>query len=161
MIARPSRQAGFTLLEVLVVAIIMAVLAGVMLLSSSLAGPAAKAADARRLLIHLVNQHCEESVLLGREGGVRLVEGGYEFYWWDGEAWVPRDEKLFRPRALKPPLTLELSLPQARSELADVPEVVCDSAGEISEFNAAIVADAIRLPVTTDDRGRLVADDAG
>lgn len=154
-------QAGFTLLELLVVVIIVAVLASAMLLSSSLAGPAARAADARRVMVHLVNQHCEEAVLLGREAGVRLADDGYGFYWWDGETWVSRDEKLFRPRSLKSPLSLHFTLPEARSELADMPQVVCDSGGEITDFSAAVVADQINLPMQIDDRGRLVAGDAG
>ncbi|MFK7955890.1 MAG: type II secretion system minor pseudopilin GspH [Lysobacterales bacterium] len=155
-----TRHAGFTLLELLVVTVILAIVASTLMLSAGLAGPQAKASNARQALVYLVNQHCDEAVLLGREGGVRMAPDGYDFHWWDGEQWQAREEKLFVPRLLEPPLELELTWNEALNEDADLPQIVCDSSGEITPFSASLVIDDARFMVTVDDDGRLAAVDA-
>lgn len=151
-------QGGFTLLEMLVVTVILAIVATVAMLSGALAGPMAKANNERRAMLHLMNQHCDEAVLLGREGGVLLTARGYGFYWWNGEAWEPRPERLFRARDLDPALTLDYTLVDALPGNRDQPQVVCDSGGGISPFTATLIFDNQRLGIRVDDNGRIVAD---
>lgn len=129
------------------------------MLSAGLAGPRAKASNEQRVMVYLVNQHCDEAVLMGREGGVRVAPDGYEFYWWDGEQWQSREEKLFGPRLLEPPLEIELEWNQALTDDADLPQIVCDSSGEITPFTANLVVDEDRFPVRVDDNGRLAVVD--
>ncbi len=155
-----ERSAGFTLLELLIVTVILGILASTLILSAGLAGPQAKAGNERRAMIHLINQHCEEAVLMGREGGVRLASDGYGFFFFDGESWQPREEKLFRPRTLTPPLELRLELLDtaafSRSTVDDPPQIICDSSGQITPFSAALASDQLSLGMQVDSHGRLV-----
>lgn len=103
-------DAGFTLLELLVVLVIIGVLAT--MVSLSVSGRAVEdrmQADSRRMeaLIRLAS---DEAQAKGFEIGFRQTEEGFEFLSLDdkGETWTPIEDGTFRPRQVEQPFYLEL-----------------------------------------------------
>ncbi|MGQ0619400.1 MAG: type II secretion system minor pseudopilin GspH [Panacagrimonas sp.] len=106
--SRPA--AGFTLLELLVVLVIIGVLAT--MVSLSVSGRAVEdrmQADSRRVEA-LLKLASDEAQAKGFEIGFRQTEEGFEFLTLDdkGEKWEPIAEGTFRPRQIEDPFYLEL-----------------------------------------------------
>jgi general secretion pathway protein H len=133
------RRGGFTLIEVLVALVIMAVLAGVMVLSLSGMDPRRAEREAERLAA-LLTLACEQAQLAGRELGVHLAAGGYGFSLADGQDWLAfAAGHRFRTRSLDG-VTLEvpgLPLPALPAFDAD-PQAVCFPGGELSALEVRL-----------------------
>lgn len=136
--------AGFTLIEILVVVMIVGIIATLAMLSSGLAGSQAKVPEEARRLARLIELHCEEAVLWGREAGIRIDRGGYAFSVWDGEGWAPADAPQLRPHLLPDGIALAFAAGQPPTEEPDAPQLVCWSSGELTPFQMVIVADGGR-----------------
>ncbi|MGQ0697578.1 MAG: type II secretion system minor pseudopilin GspH [Panacagrimonas sp.] len=107
-----QRSAGFTLVELLVVIVIIGVLAS--MVSLSIGG---RAVDDRmqsesRRLEELIRLASDEAQAKGLELGFRQTLEGFEFLSVDGTTgeWAAFDEGLFRPRQVPEPFTLELRI---------------------------------------------------
>lgn len=169
--AGPTRGAGFSLIELLVVIVILAIMAGMVLLSmGTLRSDEPAETEARRLaaLLELV---AEEALVQGRDYGVEFFADGYRFLSFDPDSglWsVVDDEAYLRQRTLGGDLRVVLAVDgrevvvdeaddrreRRRDEL--VPQVGLFSSGEATSFElflvAGFVADAWQL------RGRAQGD---
>lgn len=134
------RRAGFSLIEVLVVLVIVGVMTAALTLSIRGSGERAveNAAQRARALILLA---CERAVLSGRDIGFTPVRDGLRFGYFGREGWQPMPEgghDELRARALGPGLELAASRDGVDLPLADEPGTepafACLSSGELTPF---------------------------
>jgi general secretion pathway protein H len=175
--ARP-RAGGFSLIELLVVIVILAIMAGLVLLSVATLRPADPAETEARRLTALLEFVAEEALIQGRDFGVEFFPDGYRFLSWDPDSdlWsVVDDEAALRRRELPDELRVVLAVEgrevviaaddhrreRRRHEL--VPHVGIFSGGEFTPFElfvvAGFVADAWVLRGTMRGDLELVAPD--
>ena len=165
------RSGGFSLLELLIVIVILAVMAGLTLLSMGTLRSGDVAETEARRLTALLELVAEEALVQGRDYGVEFFEDGYRFLSWDPDSglWsVVSDEAALRHRSLPPDLRIALAI-EGREVIvyaADVrgdqhsdeivPQVGIYSSGEFTPFELFLVtgfiADAWLL------RGRMQGD---
>lgn len=142
--------AGFSLLELLVVIVIIGIFAGAAVLSiGSIGNDREIEREAFRLqtLLALIR---EESVMENRNYGILFSETGYRFYIYDTERllWFePFDDRFLETRVLESPIAMELVLedrviPLDREFNEEAieepqPQVVLLASGEITPFRVA------------------------
>ena len=149
--------AGFTLIEMLVTLVIMALLAG--LASVSVGGSAQRAArDEMGRVRELLSFASEEALMEGDEFGLVVEEGAYRILRFDpvAEAWTEVTEKPMDPHEIPPGMRLDLKLdsgsrgtPTSRSADAEnsVPEILLSSSGEITPFRLEIRVEESPEPI--------------
>lgn len=154
---------GFTLLELLVVIVIVAVIVSLAVIS--LGDNAARRLDeeARRVRA-LLRLAADEAVLQGQEIGVVVNDDGYEFQVYDDRLrqWGRLEsDRMFRPRKMPDGIRLELFLddqalvlPQGDDEddddsptLPQQPQVLLLSSGEITPFELEIGMEQSRTAI--------------
>jgi general secretion pathway protein H len=159
--ARPvarRRAAGFSLIELLVVIVILAIMASMVLISmGTLRSEDATETEARRL-VALLELVAEEALIQGRDYGVEFFADGYRFLSWDPDTrlWsVVDDEALLRRRELPPELSVALAidgrevvveaedLRRNRPQDELVPQVAVFSSGELTPFELFLVTDFV------------------
>ena len=139
------RQRGFTLIEVLIVMVIVAVMVATVVVGYR-GGDREQTlkVEARRLgqLIEYVRQ---QAVLRNEEWGIYLDDEGYRFVSYDIDArqWVPEQDRplgefVLERMRLELFVDDELALPDVE-ENATTPEVVFFSSGETQAFNMRLV----------------------
>jgi general secretion pathway protein H len=152
----PGDAAGFTLLEIMVVVVIIGILLSVFTLSVGSFSEDPGAEDAARLRT-LVELASDEAAMQGREFGLTFYQHGYEFSWRqilvneDGQRyiqWTPADgDRLLRARDLGEELSFDLDLGgeeivllyERDSEADYEPHIFLMSSGEIEPpFSARI-----------------------
>jgi len=156
------RSAGFTLIEVMVVVLIMGITVSLAVLTMG-SGEAPVQTEARRLqtLLGLVR---EESILQGRNLGLRFNADGYEFFVLGTTQWAALEgDTLLRSRELPDGLRLELEAEGERlqffpsgddddkKEQPDEPQVFFLASGEVSPFSIILRpfdGDALRVRVS-------------
>ncbi len=133
-------QGGFTLLEILVVLVIIGILTSMAVLSIGDRRGDILQDESRRILA-LIDLAREEAILEGREYGLGLWRGHYQFYELDEEKseWNPvATDSHLRPREL--PETLDLLLEIENQEVVldakapDKPQILILSSGETTAF---------------------------
>ena len=150
------RQTGFSLLEMLVVIAILAITAGIALLSTNLAGPATRLGDEAERLAGLLSLLCEESILQNQENGLILQAQGFRFVTFDGERWVDRPERIYRARDYFQPLAIELTLDGRSVALTgstNQPHIACFSSGEMTSFRMTMGFADARVQISADTLG--------
>ena len=134
---------GFTLIEILVVVVIMAVLAVAVTLAVGGGSERRLQQEAKRFEA-LVGMASEQAQLSGREIGILLKPDGYAFEVLDGDAWLPAPAGgELRARSWVHGLRTELTRddrPVALDTGADdvVPQLVCFSSGELTAFTLTL-----------------------
>lgn len=115
------RAAGFTLLELLVVLVIIGIVSSFAVLSTGLTGRDKPLNKESQRLLALMQMASEESVEKTEELGLTVSNDGYHFlrYDYDQNAWQPLEDDLFRERRLPDDLTLDLVLEGRPIELGD------------------------------------------
>jgi general secretion pathway protein H len=154
----PRPDAGFSLIELLVVIVIMAIVAAMALLSmGALRSDDPVETEARRLTA-LVQLVAEEALVQGRDFGLEFFTDGYRFLSWDpdGRLWsVVDDEAALRRRTLPGGVRVALAVDgrevlveaedRRRNRRADeiVPQVAIFSSGELTPFELFLVTDFV------------------
>lgn len=106
--SRLHRQAGFTLLEILVVMVLLGIIISVAVLSTSDGKSRQLEQDVQRL-VQLVRLAQEEAILNQVELAIKFYPDGYEFQILEGEDWSPiQDSKLFSRRQFDENYELEV-----------------------------------------------------
>jgi len=153
--AHPHRRrqsaAGFTLLEVLVVILIIGVIISFAALSIHRADNSVEEETQR--LAALIKLGSQEAVLQGREFALEFEADRYAFVVFDGEQWQPlADDDILRPRTLPFDVVIDLKLegeqlalatpPSAdgmeKSERQVPPRIFLLSSGEMSPFELSV-----------------------
>jgi general secretion pathway protein H len=166
-VRRPQRRVhGFTLIEILVVVVIIAIVASVAVISVNALGRDTEINDETRRLAGLIGLVREQAEMEGRDYGLRLEEGKYDFVLFDVRRndWLTIDEdRLLRPRELPQGVRLRLWLegrevvlrPPPDRKRPKPPQITLLSSGDITAFDLRIVREA------SDHEAHISADAAG
>lgn len=140
----PGRTAGFTLLEVLVVIVIIGILVSLATLTLG-GGREARLTEETERLVALVELAREEAVFQSRELGLSFWRGGYAFFEMAaGGQWAPlQGDGLLRPRRLPEDMRLslfveDLEVSLSQVEKHDAPQVFLLSSGEVTPFEVTL-----------------------
>nr|WP_041770198.1 type II secretion system minor pseudopilin GspH [Pseudomonas resinovorans] len=163
-----SASAGFTLIEVLVVMVIIACLAGLAVISSGVAGPTRELNNEAERLAGLIGVLADEAVLDNREYGLRLERDGYQLYYYDESVsrwqamsdggrqlpdWAELSFELEgEPLVLPAPAKSDKDDTQPK-DARPVPQLVILSSGELSPFRLVLGErrkDGLRLQLSSD-----------
>lgn len=153
---RPA-QTGFTLIEMLVVALIIGVVLSFVALSVNPTGAGDRLDTEARRLDALVGTAAEDAILYGREIGLDIVRGGYRFLRLGDDGWQPiaDPESPLRERELGAAVVLALIeqddaqplLAGGEEEDDDEdtvrPEAIFLSSSEIVPFELELYADGV------------------
>ena len=146
-----ARQAGFTLLEVLVVVVLIGIIVTFVVRSVGDGGRQERILREAQRLTALVELVGEESIIKSATIGLKFERGGYLFLFHDGERWqeVERDD-LLKPHQLDGMMEMELLVEGYSVDLEQVipaevveergpqPQVVFLPSGERTPFELAL-----------------------
>jgi general secretion pathway protein H len=147
--------AGFSLLELLVVLVIIGIFFGVVMLSAGLLQSDRDVEQQARRLKSVIDLVREEALMQSRDYGVLFGNDGYRFYVYDYDerAWLePADDDLLAPHGLGDGLEIELRLEdrdldleletedaEARDDVeTPEPQVLILSSGELTPFEVVV-----------------------
>ena len=162
---RPVRSKGFTLVEILVVLVIMAVIISIAVLSIGTTGRDQQLDEETRRIQGLVDLLHERALLEGRDFGLRIEPTAYEFvvYSADRDRWLTlTDENEFRRRNLPKGVTFELELDAIQVVLKPIdktfstdeppppPQVAIAASGEGTPFRLTLLRDATQARASVD-----------
>jgi general secretion pathway protein H len=151
------RSKGFTLIEILVVLVIMAVVISLAVLSINTTGRDAQLDEESRRIEGLVDILHERALLEGRDFGLRIEPSAYEFvvYAPDRDRWLTlNDEHEFRHRDLPKGVSFKLELDSVNVVLKPIdrglsdgdappgPQVAIAASGEGTPFHLTLLREA-------------------
>jgi general secretion pathway protein H len=136
--ARPMIARGFTLIEILVVVVILAVLAGALTLAVNGVGGERRLAAQSEQMQALLGYACEQAELTGRSIGISLSASAYRFSNLERGNWIPFGPGELRTRpwleGTSALLTRDGRIVQIAGEFPEKPQLVCFSSGEMTPF---------------------------
>jgi general secretion pathway protein H len=151
------RSKGFTLIEILVVLVIMAIVISLAVLSINTTGRDTQLDEESRRIQGLVDILHERALLEGRDFGLRIEPTGYGFvvYSADKNLWLPlSDEHEFRHRDLPKGVSFQLELDSVTVVLKPLeqglsssdsppppPQVAIAASGEGTPFRLTLLRD--------------------
>ncbi len=137
--------AGFTLLELMVVLVLVGIIFTFAMLSFGGDDIAEMMEVETRRLETLIRLAADESVIRGQELAIRFTGEGYEFMELQEAGWqIPENDRLLRAYTLPPEVLIRLQLEgdtpvfpdQQSDENAVTPQVFILSSGEVTPFTA-------------------------
>jgi len=135
---RPLLATGFSLIEILVVTVILAVVAAAVTLAVAGAGGERQLARDADRVAALVGYACEQAELSGRDIGLSLSRSGYRFSRSEHTDWLLLRDGELRPRkwSISPIVTLtrDGNPVGVVDEFPDKPQLACFSSGELTAF---------------------------
>jgi len=159
---------GFTLIEVLVVLVIMAAMAGLLVLGFK-DSPEQRLRREANDLAALLNAAADEAVLHSTELGLAIDNEGYRFVYFDGEKkqWLAMTDKMLAPHKFTDTLAVDIALDgehideqalqrihqlSERSEDAHLrPTLLLLSSGEVTPFILTLgYGDELKMVVSGD-----------
>lgn len=146
---------GFTLIELLVALAILAVVASVLVVSTSGAGNEPRLRREAERLQARIDAACERAELSGRDLGLHLGEGSYAFSKRRGEDFDLQVEAPLAPYQLPADIRLALDEPELGPVVSERPLMLCFSSGERTSLMLQLLAGA------NDPRYRLLIESAG
>jgi general secretion pathway protein H len=162
------RAAGFTLIEILVVVVIVGVLAAGLMLSVTLTGRDHELEKESDRLLALFTYAREQAELQTREYGVLFQDDGYEFLAYDGRRGLWRsvfEDDVLTARKLPDGLGFTLSvesrpvvLKRPKDSTDKTPQVMIFSNGDLTTFAAVLQRDGgtRSVTLTQDDKGAVI-----
>ena len=145
----PSRVAGFTLIEILVVVVIVGVLAAAVTIAMAGSGGERQLEREAERLQALLGYACEHAQIGGRAVGLSLVSGGFVFSQQNGDTWKAFADGELRDRHWPANLRVELSRDGKRIEIPpqppEVPPVICFASGELTPFRLELTLPDLAL----------------
>jgi general secretion pathway protein H len=148
------REAGFTLLELLVVIVIIGIMTSMAVISVNVLGGDHEMQQEAERLQAILLQTREDAIMQSRDLGLRLDETGFEFLEYDGrtERWVAvENDPLLRARELPDGLRMALRVEDRNVQLKPrqpaterdpiSPQVVLQAAGELVPFDITLSRD--------------------
>jgi general secretion pathway protein H len=173
----PKGPGGFTLIEILVVVVIIAVISAGAILALSTVGRDRELENETDRLVTLMNYAREQAELQTRELGLYVVGSGYQFLAYDPlkNIWADiGDDDALRARSLPEGLKLHLTveardvvLPAAsdakKKDPKDLmPQVMILSNGDLTSFALTLEREGTERSATLlpDDQGRIKTQDA-
>ncbi len=143
------RAAGFTLVEILVVMLIIGIMIAGTVLSTHIGGGDRDMEKERDRILALTDYMRDQAALQNREYGMRCFIGGYEFLVFDARNGVwqrVEGDSATRPRKLSPGINLtlhiegrEIILPRAVENVEElVPQIMLFSSGELNLFELTL-----------------------
>jgi general secretion pathway protein H len=142
---RWSKSAGFTLLEILVVVVIIGVLSSVFLLSIG-NDERDRFSDQARRFAALVRLAEQEAVLGSRDMAVELFADGYRFLVYEEQEWRPVEDDILSPQRLPEGMSWRVHVDGSGADMAQdnndaLPRIYLFSTGEITPFDVTIAID--------------------
>jgi len=132
-----AKTAGFTLIEIMVVIVIVAVLISAVALSFPPVGDKLLKEHADRFSA-LVTLAQDEAILQSNELAVEITPEGYSFYQNENNSWIPLTDSPFTKRVIPKEITTQMYLDGILIDLIDreksKPQVVILSSGEMTPF---------------------------
>jgi general secretion pathway protein H len=169
----PARAAGFTLIEILVVMLIIGILTAGAVLSVGVVGKDSGLDKERDRITALLDYLRDQAALQNREYGMRCFIGGYEFMVFDARTatWLRlQDDTMTRTRRLPPGLEMQVSIEGRAIVLPRVdettqpptPQIMLYSSGDLNLFELTLRRDvngeAVRFaPAKDSDRIEVAA----
>lgn len=166
----PAAEAGFSLLELLVVVAIIGLLVRAVTLSWDVLGDDREIEQETGRLRSVIDLLHEEALMQSRDYGLMFTQTGYRFFVFDYQqlAWVePQADRLLEPHTLRPQLSMALVLdgrevpldPDFESQDIETPEpqVMLLSSGEVTPFTIEMTRAGIdgRFEMTTQLDGKI------
>jgi len=165
------RSKGFTLVEILVVVVIMAIVISLAILSVGTTGRDTQLDEESRRIEGLVGLLHERALLEGRDFGMRIEPAAYEFVVYDSrrDRWTALDqEHEFRRRDLPKGVSFQLELDsqivvikpidrKLTSDAPPAPQLAIAASGEGTPFRLTLLRDgtASRASVDGDALGKI------
>ena len=155
-------QGGFTLIEILVVMVIIAIMTAAVTVAVGALGGDSEIDDEARRLADVVSLALEQAELEGRDFGLRLEPESYQVMGFDGRrGWIPStDDSWFNRRALPPGLSFALETEGRRvllrkPERAEtrLPQVVAYASGEVTPYRITLTRLATGATATLEGTG--------
>ena len=147
MTPRRSIQ-GFTLVELLVVIVIIAILTTLALVSLNVFGSDPRADKTARQIADLAQLAAQQAEMTGQEYGLRVEPHAYGFYVYDGRRWTEaKDNDLFRRRELDPDIDLILTLEGTPVKLVPAPSTADAAAASTSSAPTSAADDSAQQTI--------------
>jgi len=156
-ISRLRQAAGFTLIEILVVMLIVSVMMGIVVVRLPAVSQSAELTEDSERLLTILNMASDEAIIKGAELGFDIEKGSYQFYEMDSEngKWDLLEYSPFNKRQLSKGVRINIRV-EGRSLLKDpdstIPSVLFLSSGETTEAEIDLVESGSNssLKITSD-----------